>query len=111
MHNLKSNDTRQLITNKLFLYNLYKFVFMQHTTSVPKIAGFISLIIGVVAAAFAFISDSGEAKIFMGAASIFASLVSIVFARKTTEDLQMSVAGLFLSIVACVVGLWQYYNL
>ncbi|WP_295126090.1 hypothetical protein [uncultured Chitinophaga sp.] len=84
---------------------------MQHTISTPKIAGFISLIIGIVTAAFAFISDSTEAKILMGAASIFASLVSIVFARKTTENLQMAVAGLFLSLVACVVGLWQYYNL
>ncbi|MCK7558590.1 hypothetical protein MKQ70_27775 [Chitinophaga sedimenti] len=84
---------------------------MQHTTSVPKIAGFISLIVGIVTVAFAFISEAAEAKILLGAASLCAALVSIVFARKTTEDLQMAVAGLFFSLVACCIGLWQYYNL
>ncbi|UYQ92772.1 hypothetical protein MKQ68_22080 [Chitinophaga horti] len=94
-----------------FFISQYKLRFMQHTTSVPRIAGFISLVIGIVTVAFAFISEATEAKILLGAASIVAALVSIVFARKTTEDLQMSVAGLFFSLVACLIGLWQYYNL
>jgi hypothetical protein len=84
---------------------------MHHPTSLPKIAGFASIFIGVVTAAFAFISKSAEAAIYFGAAGIFACLVSLVIARKNIDELQMAVAGLFLSIVAAGIGVWQLYNL
>lgn len=82
-----------------------------HPTSLPKIAGFASIFIGVLAAGFAFISKSSEVSIYLGAAAVLCSLVTIVIARKNIDDLQMAVAGLFLSIVATAIGVWQTYNL
>ncbi|RPD38455.1 hypothetical protein [Chitinophaga barathri] len=83
---------------------------MHHPTSLPKIAGFASIFIGVITAAFAFISKSAEAAIYLGAAGVLACLVSLVIARKNIDELQMAVAGLFLSIVATGIGVWQLYN-
>ncbi len=82
-----------------------------HPTSLPKIAGFASIFIGVIAAAFSFVSKSPEATIYIGAAAAFGCVVSLIIARKSIDEMQMAVAGLFLSIVACAVGLWHVYNL
>ncbi|WP_298709565.1 hypothetical protein [Chitinophaga sp.] len=84
---------------------------MHHPTSLPKIAGFASIFFGVVTAAFAFISKSPEPAVYMGAAGVILCLVSSVIARKNIDELQMAVAGLFLSIVATGIGVWQMYNL
>lgn len=84
---------------------------MSHSTSMPKIAGFTSIFVGVVTAAFAFISKSAEAAIYLGAAGVFVCIVSLVIARKSIDELQMAVAGLFLAIVATGIGVWQQYNL
>ncbi len=80
---------------------------MDHPTSLPKIAGFASIFLGVVTAAFAFISKSPEAAIYLGAAGIVLCVVSSIIARKNIDELQMAVAGLFLSIVATGIGVWQ----
>lgn len=84
---------------------------MHHPTSLPRIAGFVSIFIGVITAAFAFITHSANASIYLGGAGIFACLITLVIARKNIDELQMAIAGLFLSIVACAVGVWQHYNL
>lgn len=80
---------------------------MHHPTSLPKIAGFASIFFGVVTAAFAFISKSPESAIYTGAAGVVLCLVSAIIARKNIDELQMAVAGLFLSIVATGIGIWQ----
>lgn len=84
---------------------------MSHSTSMPKIAGFTSIFVGVVTAAFAFISKSAEAAIYLGAAGVVICVVSLIIARKSIDELQMAVAGLFLAIVATGTGFWQQYNL
>lgn len=83
---------------------------MPQTTSLPKIAGYTAIFIGVLSAAFAFITSSPEAAMYLGAGAVTACLISGVIARKNIDELQMSVAGLFLSIVGCAVGAWQVYN-
>ncbi|MGE7773239.1 hypothetical protein ACQKLP_00860 [Chitinophaga sp. NPDC101104] len=92
----------------MITYNSYT---MHHPTSLPKIAGFASIFIGVVAAAFAFITKSPEASVYMGSAGVALCVVSAVIARKNIDELQMTVAGLFLAIVATAIGIWQMYNL
>ncbi len=84
---------------------------MHHPTSLPKIAGFASIFIGVVTAAFSFISKSSEAAIYIGAAGVMLCVASIIIARKNIDELQMAIAGLFLSVVATGIGIWQMYNL
>jgi hypothetical protein len=84
---------------------------MHHPTSMPKIAGFASIFVGVVTAAFSFISKSAEAAIYLGSAGVVVCLVSLIIARKSIDELQMAVAGLFLAIVATAIGFWQQYNL
>lgn len=83
---------------------------MPHTTSLPKIAGYISIFIGVLSAAFSFVTNSPEAAMYLGGGAVIACLISGVIARKNIDELQMAVAGLFLSIVGCAVGAWQVYN-
>ncbi|MGX5818104.1 hypothetical protein ACWKWU_07910 [Chitinophaga lutea] len=84
---------------------------MHHPTSLPRIAGFAAIFIGVLTAAFSFVSKSTEAAIYFGAAGIVICVVSLLIARKNIDELQMTVAGLFLSIVAMAVGFWQHYNM
>lgn len=83
---------------------------MQHSTTLTKTACFFALAIGVLAAAFAFITKTPSYAVAGGALAIVVGLVSLFLGRKNIDDMQLAAAGLFMAAVACAVGLWQIYN-
>ncbi|MEC5147924.1 hypothetical protein [Chitinophaga sp. 212800010-3] len=83
---------------------------MQHSTTLTKTACISALVIGVLSAAFAFATHTPAYAVTAGAVSIIIGLVSLFIGRKNIDDMQMAAAGIFMSVVACLVGLWQMYN-
>jgi bacteriorhodopsin len=83
---------------------------MQHSTTLTKTACVSALIIGVLAAAFAFSTKTPGYAVTAGAVAAFVGLVSLYIGRKSIDDMQLAAAGIFMAIVSCLVGLWQIYN-
>ncbi|WP_291908684.1 hypothetical protein [Chitinophaga sp. CB10] len=83
---------------------------MQHSTTLTKTACISSLIIGVMSAAFAFITKTPANAVVLGAAAIVLGFVSLYIGRKNIQDMQLATAGIFMAVVGCLVGLWQIYN-
>ncbi len=79
---------------------------MAHITSLPKIMGISALSIGFLSMVAAYLL-MGANSLFTLPLGIFALCLSIVTGfinRKHITELQMSVAGLMFSIVACLVA-------
>ncbi|RAJ01546.1 hypothetical protein LX64_03762 [Chitinophaga skermanii] len=74
-------------------------------TSLPKIAGISSLIIGIAALVLAYLIKEPKTALTIGAIGLAVSSISALYTRRTTtEDLQLSVAGIIYSLFACAVG-------
>lgn len=83
---------------------------MQSHISTSKVACIVSLIAGILAAIFAFATKTPQYSVMLGGAAAFVGIISLVLARKSTDDMQLATAGLFMAIVSCIVGLWQLYH-
>ncbi|CAL1521219.1 hypothetical protein [Chitinophaga sp. MM2321] len=83
---------------------------MQHSTTLTKTACISALIIGVLAAAFAFSTKTPSYAVTAGAVATVIGLVSLYMGRKNIDDMQLAAAGVFMAVVSCLVGLWQIYN-
>lgn len=75
-----------------------------------KLSCIASLCIGVMAAVFAFTTKNPANAIIAGAVAAAIGIISLIIGRKSTDDMQLAVAGIFMSIVSCLVGLWQQYH-
>ncbi|MFY0252937.1 hypothetical protein ACDQ55_03190 [Chitinophaga sp. 30R24] len=83
---------------------------MQHSTTLTKTTCISALIIGVLSAAFAFITKIPVNAIAAGTISIVIGIVSLFIGRKNIDDMQLAAAGIFMAVVACLVGLWGIYS-
>ncbi|MGN7822342.1 hypothetical protein ACTJJB_19575 [Chitinophaga sp. 22536] len=83
---------------------------MQHSTALTKTACIAALVIGVLSAAFAFATKTPTYAVASGAAAGIVGLISLYIGRKNIDDMQLAAAGIFMAVVACLVGLWQMYN-
>ncbi|PSL49424.1 hypothetical protein CLV51_101756 [Chitinophaga niastensis] len=83
---------------------------MQHSTALTKTACISALIIGVLSAAFAFSTKTPSYAVTAGAIGALIGLTSLYIGRKNIDDMQLAAAGVFMAVVACLVGLWQIYN-
>lgn len=83
---------------------------MQHSTTLTKTACIAALIIGVLSAAFAFTTKTPAYAVTSGAVAAIIGLVSLYIGRKNIDDMQLAAAGIFMAVVACLVGLWQIYS-
>ncbi|GEP92962.1 hypothetical protein SAMN05660909_04924 [Chitinophaga terrae (ex Kim and Jung 2007)] len=83
---------------------------MQHSTTLTKTACFLALFIGILAAAFAFVTKTPSYAVAAGAVAAVIGLISLFLGRKNIDDMQLAAAGIFMAVVACLVGLWQIYN-
>ena len=83
---------------------------MQHSTTLTKTACIAALIIGVLSAAFAFGTTTPANAVTACAVAIVLGLVSLFIGRKNIDDMQLAAGGIFMAVVACLVGLWQMYN-
>ena len=83
---------------------------MQHSTALTKTACISALIIGVLSAAFAFTTKTPNYAVTAGSVAIVLGLISLFIGRKNIDDMQLAAAGIFMAVVACLVGLWQLYN-
>ncbi|MBO9728902.1 MAG: hypothetical protein J7623_09720 [Chitinophaga sp.] len=82
----------------------------QHSTALTKTACVSALIIGVLSAAFAFTTKTPSYAVTAGSVAIVLGLISLFIGRKNIDDMQLAAAGIFMAVVACLVGLWQLYN-
>ncbi|MCW3462536.1 hypothetical protein [Chitinophaga nivalis] len=83
---------------------------MQHSTTLTKVACIASLVIGVLSAVFAFSTKIPVYAVTAGAIATVIGLVSLYIGRKNIDDMQLATAGIFMSVVSCLIGLWQLYN-
>ncbi len=83
---------------------------MQHSTTLTKTACIAALVIGVLSAALAFATKTPAYAVTAGAVAGVIGLVSLYIGRKNIDDMQLAAAGIFMAVVACLVGLWQMYN-
>nr|WP_295874119.1 hypothetical protein [uncultured Chitinophaga sp.] len=83
---------------------------MQHSTTLTKTACIAALVIGVLSAALAFATKTPANAVTAGAVAGLIGLVSLYIGRKNIDDMQLAAAGIFMAVVACLVGLWQMYN-
>lgn len=81
----------------------------QHTTT-AKVACIVSLCAGIIAAVFSFATRQPATAITLGAIAAGIGIVALLLGRKNINDMQMATAGIFMSIVSCIVGLWQMYS-
>ncbi|SEW10172.1 hypothetical protein SAMN05428988_2051 [Chitinophaga sp. YR573] len=84
----------------------------QHTTTTrsTKILCFVSMFAGVFAAVYAYAAKTPGTALVFGIAAILIGGFSVIKARRSTEDMQVATAGIFMAVVACAVALWQMYN-
>ncbi|MFB6455863.1 hypothetical protein ACE38W_11385 [Chitinophaga sp. Hz27] len=83
---------------------------MQHSTTLTKTTCISALIIGVFSAVFAFVTKTPANAIITGAAGILIGFISLYIGRKNIDDMQLATGGIFMAVLACLVGLWQIYN-
>lgn len=83
---------------------------MQHSTTLTKTACIAALVIGVLSATFAFATKTPVYAVTSGAVAGVIGLVSLYIGRKNIDDMQLAAAGIFMAVVACLVGLWQIYS-
>ncbi|WP_143309492.1 hypothetical protein [Chitinophaga vietnamensis] len=83
---------------------------MQHSTALAKTTCIGALVIGVLAAAFSFTTKTPAYAVTAGGLAIAIGFISLYIGRKSIDDMQLATAGIFMAVVACLVGLWQIYN-
>ncbi|RAJ85364.1 hypothetical protein CLV59_10265 [Chitinophaga dinghuensis] len=83
---------------------------MQHSTTLTKTACIGSLVLGVLSAAFAFITKTPLDGVILSAIALVVGFTSLYIGRKNIEDMQLATAGIFFAVVGCLIGLWQIYN-
>lgn len=83
---------------------------MQHSTTLAKTTCIAALVIGILSAAFAFTTKTPAYSITTGAVAGIIGFVSLYVGRKNIDDMQLAAAGIFMAVVACLVGLWQIYS-
>lgn len=82
----------------------------QHTTTSTRIACIVSLCAGVLAAIYSFATKNPATAIVLGIIAAVIGVIALLMARKNTDDMQLATAGIFMSVVSCIVSLWQMYN-
>ena len=82
----------------------------EHHVATTKIAGFIGLGAGVVAALISFITKSPNTSVILGSIAAGIGIVCLWMSRKNIDDMQLATAGLFMAVVSLVIGLWIQYN-
>ncbi|MET6999340.1 hypothetical protein [Chitinophaga defluvii] len=83
---------------------------MQQQTTLARVACIASLCVGILAAIFSFVAKSAAAITVFGALALGLGIVSLIMGRKSIDDMQMATAGIFMAIVACLMGIWHLYN-
>ncbi len=83
---------------------------MQIHFSVPKVSYIGVMCLGILAAVYAFITNNPAHAVIAGAAAAAVGVVALVIGRKSTEELQMIVAGLFMAALSVLIGLWEIYH-
>ncbi|WP_133177517.1 hypothetical protein [Chitinophaga parva] len=83
---------------------------MQFHISVPKVSYVVVMILGILAAVYAFITNSPAHAVEVGACVAALGVITLAIGRKTTEELQMIVAGLFMASLSVLIGLWEIYH-
>ena len=81
-----------------------------HHVAATKIAGFIGMGAGIVAAILSFLTKNPTTAIVLGAIGAVISIVCLWKSRKNIDDMQLAAAGLFMAVVSVVVGLWLIYS-
>ncbi|HEY0610904.1 MAG TPA: hypothetical protein VGD35_14640 [Chitinophaga sp.] len=82
----------------------------QHHIASTKIAGFIGLFVGVIAAIASFVTKNPNTAIVLGSIGAVVSIFCMWKSRKNIDDMQLATAGLFMAVVSVVVGLWLIYS-
>ncbi|KAA2244880.1 hypothetical protein F0L74_02645 [Chitinophaga agrisoli] len=82
----------------------------EHHVATTKIAGFIGLGAGVIAALISFITKSPNTSVILGAIAAGIGIVCLWMSRKNIDDMQLATAGLFMAVVSLVIGLWMIYS-
>ncbi|HEY0273280.1 MAG TPA: hypothetical protein VGC22_08855 [Chitinophaga sp.] len=68
------------------------------------------MILGILAAVYAFITNSPANAVIAGAGAVTVGVIALIIGRKSTEDLQMIIAGLFMASLSVLIGLWEIYH-
>jgi uncharacterized protein YacL len=82
----------------------------QHHIATTKIAGFIGLGAGVIAAIISFLTKNPSTAILLGCIGAVIGIICMWKSRKNIDDMQLATAGLFMAVVSVVVGLWLIYS-
>ena len=83
---------------------------MQIHFSVPKVSYVGVMILGILAAVYAFVTNNPAHAVVAGAAAAAVGVIALIIGRKSTEDLQMIIAGLFMASLSVLIGLWEIYH-
>lgn len=83
---------------------------MQIHISVPKVSYVGVMILGILAAVYAFITTSPAHAVEVGACVAAVGVLVLAIGRKTTEELQMIIIGLFMASLSVLIGLWEIYH-
>ncbi|GAA0530267.1 hypothetical protein [Chitinophaga japonensis] len=82
----------------------------EHHVATTKIAGFIGLGAGIVAAIISFLTKTPSTAIIMGSIAAVTGIVCLWMARKNIDDMQLAAGGIFMAVVSLVIGLWLTYS-
>ena len=82
----------------------------QHHIATTKIAGFIGLGVGVIAAIISFLTKTPSSAVTLGGIAAGIGIVCLWMSRKNIDDMQLATAGLFMAVVSLMVGLWMIYG-
>ncbi|WP_217604791.1 hypothetical protein [Chitinophaga sp. GbtcB8] len=77
----------------------------QHHIATTKIAGFIGMAAGVIAALISFLTKAPGIAVTLGGIATVIGVISLWMSRKNTDDMQLATAGLFMAVVSLVIGL------
>lgn len=83
---------------------------MQFNISVPKVSYIGAMCLGILAAVYAFITNNPIHAVIAGAVAATVGVLALVIGRKSTEELQMIIAGLFMASLSVLIGLWEIYH-
>ena len=82
----------------------------EHHVATTKIAGFIGLGAGIVAAIISFLTKTPSTAIILGSIAAVIGIVCLWMARKNIDDMQLAAGGIFMAVVSLVIGLWLTYS-
>ncbi|WP_157760624.1 hypothetical protein [Chitinophaga caeni] len=78
---------------------------MLHSITSSRIAGAIAFILGFTILVFSFFLYNSSALIIMGGSALLIGIASTILSRRTTFDLQLSVAGIIFACITIILGI------